>query len=80
MKRNPSARSTENYRSDGRKDYQLVTCPQSSDICGADTVFSWIGINETNTFSTISLNLLTRNEKCSYLIKTTDGAPGFQII
>ena len=24
---NPNARETRNYRSDGRKDYQLVTCP-----------------------------------------------------
>ena len=33
--RHPNSRETRNYRDQGQKDYQVVSCPQSSDICEA---------------------------------------------
>jgi hypothetical protein len=67
---------TSKYRDQGRIDYQLIACPQRADICQSKAVYEWKG---TTTSEEININLISFLEKCSYLIKTTDGAPGFAI-
>ena len=79
--KNPlTARLTKSYRETGRVDYQMVACPQRGDVCGDKTVFSWDAPAGSNdAFTNITVRNFDFTEKCSYVIKTADGAPGFII-
>ena len=67
------------------KDLAVAMCPQKATICGGATqIHTFTSISTASGSATPAVTVAVANtfaakDKCTYLIKTTKGAPGFSI-
>lgn len=72
----PSATTASNAYSFTAKSLELAACPFEETICGVKREFSFTAIGGTED---ISLRSIANGSVCSYVIKTSAGAPNFVI-
>lgn len=72
----PTATTSTNAYSFTAKSLELAACPFEETICGTTREFSYTAIGDTGT---VTLTALAAGSVCSYVIKTSAGAPNFII-
>lgn len=72
----PSEISSSTAYTFAAKALELAACPFEETICGATREFTYDTIGSTGT---VSLTALAAGSVCSYVIKTSKGAPNFEI-
>ena len=72
----PSATTATNAYSFTAKSLELAACPFEETICGSIREFVYTAVGGT---ATVPITKLAAGSVCSYLIKTSAGAPNFEI-
>ena len=72
----PTATTASNAYSFTAKSLELAACPFEETICGTNREFSYTSIGDTGT---VTITALKAGSVCSYVIKTSAGAPNFVI-
>ena len=72
----PTATTSSNAYSFTAKSLELAACPFEETICGTTREVSFTAVGDTNA---ITLTKLAAGSVCSYVIKTSAGAPNFVI-
>ena len=72
----PTATTATNAYSFTAKSLELAACPFEETVCGTTREVSFTAVGDTNS---ITLTKLAAGSVCSYVIKTSAGAPNFVI-